>query len=454
MRTTRRRFARRFHSSIAALAAALIAAATPAPRARAQTAAPRDSAAPLLLSQLFARIDSASPRVLAARAMTRAADARIDGASRPPDPMLQLAIMNRSLPGLEPMPITGMTQLQLTQMLPIAGQLGLAKESGRALAEASSARAVEVRWESRARSAALFYDLYATTQSLRIARESRDLLRELGRSAETMYSVGRGRQADVLRAQVEVARMTEDIVRMRSMRTVLIARLDAQVDTSLVDSATGIARPVFPPTLPPLDSLVARAMADRGMMRAARSEAQAAGASVELAHRSIWPDLEVGVQFAWQGNGTGGTVYMGGLMIGASLPVFAGSRQMRARDEAGAMEQAAHADLREVAAETRSRVTELYSDVQRARRLDALYRATILPQAEAALGAALSSYRAGSVDFMTLVESQMTLNKYRQELFTLEAQQGMALAELEMMIGQQLVDPATSAGVAREETER
>jgi hypothetical protein len=30
----------------------------------------------------------------------------------------------------------------------------------------------------------------------------------------------------------------------------------------------------------------------------------------------------------------------------------------------------------------------------------------------------------------------------------------MALAELEMMIGQQLVDPATSAGVAREETER
>jgi outer membrane protein TolC len=289
---------------------------------------------------------------------------------------------------------------------------------------------------------------------LRIARESRDLLRELGRSAETMYSVGRGRQADVLRAQVEVARMTEDIVRMRSMRTVLIARLDAQVDTSLVDSATGIARPVFPPTLPPLDSLVARAMADRGMMRAARSEAQAAGASVELAHRSIWPDLEVGVQFAWQGNGTGGTVYMGGLMIGASLPVFAGSRQMRARDEAGAMEQAAHADLREVAAETRSRVTELYSDVQRARRLDALYRATILPQAEAALGAALSSYRAGSVDFMTLVESQMTLNKYRQELFTLEAQQGMALAELEMMIGQQLVDPATSAGVAREETER
>jgi outer membrane protein TolC len=351
------------------------------------------------------------------------------------------------------MPITGMTQLQLTQTFPVAGQLGLAKESAVALADASGARATEVKWEARARTAALFYDLYATTQALHIARESRDLLRELGKSAETMYSVGKGRQADVLRAQVEVARMTEDIVRMRSMRTVLVARLDAEVDAPMLLENSPIARPVFPGDLPPLDSLVALATADRGMMRAARSEAQAAGASARLAHRAIWPDVEVGVQFAWQGNGMGGTDYMGGLMIGASVPIFAGSRQLRLRDEAGAIQQAADADVREVAAETRSRVTVLYADIGRARRLEELYRATILPQSEAALGAALAAYRSGSVDFMTLVEDQMTLNRYRQELFTLEAQQGMALADLEMLIGQQLVDPATTAGIAREETE-
>ena len=147
----------------------------------------------------------------------------------------------------------------------------------------------------------------------------------------------------------------------------------------------------------------------------------------------------------------GGTDYMGGLMIGASLPIFAGSRQLRMRDEAGAVRLAANADLRDVAAGTRARVTELFAEVGRARRLDALYRATILPQAEASLGAALAAYRNGSVDFMTLVESQMTLNRYRQELFTLEAEQGTALAELEMMIGQQLVDPSSTAGIAREE---
>ena len=451
MRTILRRFARRYRSSLAALAAMLLPLAGAVASAHAQAVAAGDSAPPLRLSWLFARIDSASPRLVAARAMTRAAEARISSTARPPDPMLQLNIMNRALPGLEPMPVLGMTQLQLTQMLPVAGQLGLAKESAAALADASGARAAEVRWEARARAALWFYQLYAATESERIARGSRELLRDLGKTAETMYSVGRGRQADVLRAQVEVARMTEDIERMRTMRLVLLARLDGEVDSQVAGPSTPIARPAFPAELPPLDTLLAQASTARGMLRAARSDVAAASASERLAHRSIWPDVEVGVQFGWQGNGMGGTDYMGGLMIGASLPIFAGSRQLRMRDEAGAVRLAANADLRDVAAGTRARVTELFAEVGRARRLDALYRATILPQAEASLGAALAAYRNGSVDFMTLVESQMTLNRYRQELFTLEAEQGTALAELEMMIGQQLVDPSSTAGIAREE---
>jgi len=418
------------------------------------TAAPAQSAAPLSLAQLFARVDSASPRLVSARAMTRAAEARVPSTGRPPDPMLQLNIMNRSLPGLEPMPVLGMTQLQLTQTLPVAGQLGLAKESATALAGASGARAVEARREARARAAMLFYELYATIETLRIARESRDLLRDLGKTAETMYGVGRGRQADVLRAQVEIARMEEEIVRMQTMRTVLAARLDGEVDSAIAGATTAIARPVFPAAMPALDSLLAIAGAGRGMLLAARSDTAAAAASQRLAQRAIWPDLEVGVQFGWQGDGMGGTDYMGGLMIGASVPIFAGSRQLRMRDEAGAMRAAADAELRSVAAETRAMVTTRYAEVLRARRLDALYRTTVLPQAEAALAAALAAYRTGGVDFMTLVEDQMTLNRYRQELFTLEAEQGTALAELEMLTGQQLVDPASTAGVAREEIEQ
>ena len=62
---------------------------------------------------------------------------------------------------------------------------------------------------------------------------------------------------------------------------------------------------------------------------------------------------------------------------------------------------------------------------------------------EANVTSALAGYRVGSVDFMTLVDAQMTVNQYRQELFALLADYGRMVAELEMAIGREL--PATPA---------
>jgi hypothetical protein len=40
----------------------------------------------------------------------------------------------------------------------------------------------------------------------------------------------------------------------------------------------------------------------------------------------------------------------------------------------------------------------------------------------------------------------MTANKYQQELYTLDAEQGKAWADLEMLIGRELYDPQQNAG--------
>jgi len=98
--------------------------------------------------------------------------------------------------------------------------------------------------------------------------------------------------------------------------------------------------------------------------------------------------------------------------------------------------------------ETRGKVGESFAALQRARRLQQLYRAEILPQAEAAVTSALAAYRAGSVDFMTLLDNQMNVNRYRQELATLDAEQGKAWAELEMLAGRSLIDAASTQGAA------
>jgi cobalt-zinc-cadmium efflux system outer membrane protein len=132
---------------------------------------------------------------------------------------------------------------------------------------------------------------------------------------------------------------------------------------------------------------------------------------------------------------------MGSLMLGASLPVFARDRQLKMRQEMAAMKQMAQAELAAMRAETQGRIGEAYAALTRSRSLTQLYRTTVLPQAEATVASALAAYRVGSVDFMTLLDDRMTVNTYRQELATLESDEGKAWAELEMLTGRALIDP-------------
>ena len=112
------------------------------------------------------------------------------------------------------------------------------------------------------------------------------------------------------------------------------------------------------------------------------------------------------------------------------------------------MRQMATADLTEMRANTRGALGERSADLVRARRLGELYRNTIIPQSRAAVSSAFAAYRVGKVDFMTLLDDQMTVNKYRQELVALEAEEGRAWAELEMLTGTALLDPAAISGAA------
>ncbi len=394
----------------------------------------------VLLGELYTQVQRVNPRAAAARSFAQAAQARVPGATRPPDPQVQLGFMNYMVPSLAPMPTLGMRQVQVMQMLPLGGKLAMAGRVAGAQASAAGERAQEVTWELRSDIAMSFYDLYATDRRLGVMRGTVRLLQDIEKTAASMYRVGDGRQTDVLRAQVEIARMVEDTVRMQSMRQTMVARLNALLDRP-TDVAVGVpALPQFPESIPSREWLDSLAHGSRPMIRAGLEEVRAAEAAEQLARKEIWPDLQVGAQYAQRGGEMGGTERMGSLMVGASIPIFARDRQYRMREETNAMKQMAQAEVAMMRADTRGKMGEAYANLVRARNLAQLYRSTVLPQAEATVASALAAYRVGGVDFMTLLDDQMTVNKYRQELFALDADQGKAWADLEMLASRALFD--------------
>ncbi|MEO8200152.1 MAG: TolC family protein [Gemmatimonadota bacterium] len=401
----------------------------------------------LTLSSVYQSVDRGTPRIAAARAAARAEVARVGSARRLPDPRLQFGLMNRVLPGFDLDPVLGMNQFQLTQMIPTPGKLGLSVDVARARADAATLRSSDVQWAERSRAAMAFYELYQVDRTLDVTHKTQDILRDIVSTTETMYATGEGRQADVLRAQVELARMSEDLIVMQAMRVSAAARLNSILNRPGGSAVPGPVLPRFPDSLPSLDDLVAIALVNRPMLLAQASDIRAALSAERLARREIWPDLEAGIQYGWQPM-TGGTIHMLSLMVGISLPIWAGSRQLAMRDEARAMREMAEAELGAMESDTRARIAELVATSDRARSLSQLYQNTVIPQSEAMVTSTQTAYRAGSVNFMTLLDAAMSVNRYRQELFRMEAERGQALADLEMMTGRGLMnpDPVSSIG--------
>lgn len=403
---------------------------------------------PMRLDEVYRVVRERNPRLQAATAIVNARRALEPGAGLPPDPQVQIGAMNFSLPGFAAnMPASMVPSIQVMQMLPLFGKLGLNERIAAQATEIAAANAAEAWWEVRAVAALAFYEIYQADREVAIMRETLRLLQNFRQVAQAMYSVGQGRQADVLRAGVEVARMEAEIRRMEAMRLGAAARLNAVLNADAEQAVATVEPPRLPATVPASDSLRAWADALQPMLLRGRTEVEQAGSRAALAKKEIWPDLQVGVQYGQRRASMAAepgtpaeeiTERMGSVMLGFSVPLFAGKRQMKMREEAEAMREMARADLGRMKGVVNARITALVADLERNRTLIHLYRTEVLPQAEANVQSSFSSYRVGQVDFMTLVDAQMTANKYKQELVALFAEYGVGIAELEMTIGREL----------------
>jgi outer membrane protein TolC len=399
---------------------------------------PASAGPSLTVEQAWEIARTRSPKLRAAGALADASATREASAGLPPDPMLQLGVMNFSIPGLDTdMPNSMAPSFQAMQMLPWFGKLGLAERIAEQSTSIARTNADEMWWDVRSRTAMAFYMIYEADRQLAVMRETAALLRDFELVAKAMYSAGEGRQSDVLRAGVEVARMDADIRRMEAMRISAVARLNGILDRPSATPVHSVELSPQPLDVPAADTLRAWAEETRPILGRSRTGVEQARTRRELAGKAIWPDPVIGFQYGQRGSDMG-TARMGSVMIGFSIPIFAKSRQLRRRDEAAAMVSMAQADLADMRAQVDARIGELLAELERTRTLVELYRTEVLPQARANVESSFFSYRVGAVDFMTLVDAQMTVNGYDQELYGLLAEYGRSVAELEMTIGREL----------------
>jgi outer membrane protein TolC len=393
------------------------------------------TAEPFSLDEAVSLAREANPALRAARLRADVAAERVPQAGALPNPMLGFRLMNRQIADFgstaEPML---QNRIEFSQRLPWPGKLGFSEERWELLASAGALDAEETELALIARVKAVYYRLAFMDRALIIMENTRGLLREFLDVSSTLYAVGEGLQQDVLQAQVAVASMTEDITVVEQDRLATAARLNALLGRAATVGIDELGLPPPGEELPSVEALMVLADAQRPGLQAARERARAAEAGYRAARRAIYPDFTVGMAYSQRPQFNDWLSFM----VGISLPLWAGKSHLPLRREMAAMQAEEEARAIDIYNETFARIAERRAEAERARKLMALYSTSVLPQARAAVESALSAYRVGKVDFMTLVQNELTVNRFEIESVRLAAEYQRAVGELQALVASDL----------------
>ena len=360
-----------------------------------------------------------------------------------PDPTINLNAMNFPTNSFDRHQ-EAMTQLQLgfSQMIPFPGKLGLKETSAEFDAIAAGHSLDEARWQLRLQVSTKWWQVHYLDRALETVAKNQDLLRQFITVAKTKYETGQGLQQDVLLSQLELSKLLDSQIQLRSMRRTHAIALNILMDR-LPDAVVLLPDSVSTqmPSLLSESQLYIQTKGARARLKQKETEVEAAQTRLKLARRNHYPDFMVGVNY---GDRTGSNPLPRGgpredfasLMIGIKVPLYAGRKQSKAvAQKQNELEFSQHA-LRDELGVVLAQVSTAVTDYQGSREQFALFESGIIPQARQTVASMLAGYQVDQVDFLNLVRSQMTLFNYELQYWKALSDANQALSSLEAAVGE------------------
>ena len=385
----------------------------------------------LVLPELIHEVLARNPELTAVRKQWEAATNRIAQARSLDDPTLSVDLFN--VPQSFNVTHTQNSIFGITQNLPFPGKLALKSDVASRSAEMTEqvVRAKERELVARLKQA--YYDLFLAQKAVQIHHEQVELLRQFVEIANAKFRAGKGSQADVLKAHVELSLLFQRLPVLDQRRETAEAMLNTLLDR---DPASPLGLAQAPSELPletPIDDLHRLALNDRPELKAAELAVQRNEQSHALAQRQYYPDFNVSFrrfQNFQANDGFGAYVAMSIPFAFWTKPKYDAGVQ-----EAAAAVAAARAEHHTLENLTRFQINDLLAKLRATDQVATLYRTTILPQGEQSLEAARVGYRAGKAGFLDLIDAQRAWRGFQLEYFTALVDRQHRLAELEQVVG-------------------
>lgn len=382
----------------------------------------------LVLDSLIEELTRQNPEMKAAQERWEAAKAVVPQVQTLPDPTLQVGY--QSMPMLPPAvqgPVYG-----VGQAIPFPGKLRLRGEVAGRDADRIEQEYHATRLRLIARLKEFYFDLHFVRKAIEVVETNKILLTQFEKTAKSRYAVGQAAQQDVFRAQVEISRVLDRLAVLEQQKESLHAAINRLLNRPPA-GPLGTPQEIQVTMLTlPLPELSQRAEEFSPILQASAKGVERGEQAVALARREYYPDFDLTALGTRNDN-----VNINGyqVLLGIRIPLYYTTKQRQGVRQAQADLSGARESLTNTRQDLLFRVKDDFVQTQRAERLVTILRDAIIPQATKALQASQAGYGVGKVDFLTLLNSLLTLQDSELEMHGEMAAHEKALARLEEVTG-------------------
>jgi outer membrane protein TolC len=315
--------------------------------------------------------------------------------------------------------------LTVEQRFPLSGLRGNRWRVAEADAKRLRSDAQRTKLDVQLDAVSAFLMLYERRGMLRILEEQRSLARQFVGATNARYGSASGPQADVLRAEIEVARIDAGLKTIAAQ----IKASEAMLNASL-GRATGVPIPeltfasarIAPPERA---AAVSAALDGRPELSSGKSELTRAEAEIDVMKSMYFPMAMVRAGPAYTMSDGFGAM----LMVGVSVPLWR-DKLSAGVSEAEAMARMAKADLEAMRRMTEGQAASAREDVVAAHVQFVTLRDDVLPRARQAIEPSLSGYASGQLPLVSVLDAARTLWSTQAEVLGAEVSLGAAWARL------------------------
>lgn len=412
---------------------------------RAQPELPAPVAPALTLPEALRIAVADNPGLADMHARAQAAAEVPSQAGTLPDPKVNLNALNLPVDSFNRSQ-EAMTQMQfgVSQNFPFPGKLRLRREMATYEAEAASQSVDETHLRLLRDVTKTWWELAYLDRAITIIDSNLTLIDQFIDIANTRYSVGKGLQQDVLLGQVERGRLHDRMLQLQGMRGVVVARLNAL-----------LARPQYErvqlpvqideklPTLPDPAQLLQQSRQQRPLLAVLASRVKAAEANRDLAQKSFYPDFTLAANYGLRSgqnpNGSNRDDFFS-VMLSVDIPLHPGSRQRPLLRQRSAELVGWNETLLDTQNQVDAEIQAAWYAFQQAQEQSVLFATGIIPQSRQAVESMLAGYQVNKVDFLNLVQSQISLYNFEQQYWRALTQARQALADLTAAAGRESID--------------